>query len=93
MSSLNTTLAPALSSIVQLQFISQLVVATLGLTILSVGIVGNTLNIVIFSALGYYRQNACSLYILSRSVFDLYLFSFLVSERVFLVKVFKLILH
>ena len=70
MSLSNTTLP---SDIAHLQLILRTVVASLGLTILFAGIVGNTLNILTFIKLGYYRQNACSLYILSRSVCDLIL--------------------
>ncbi|UJR11413.1 hypothetical protein I4U23_015593 [Adineta vaga] len=72
MSSSNSTL-PSISSseIVHLQFILRLVVGILGLPMLLAGIIGNTINIFTFIKLGYYRENSCSLYILSRSIFDL----------------------
>ena len=75
MSSLNSTLLAISSSteIIRFQFILRLVVAVFGIPILFVGILGNTMNIITFLKLGYYRRNVCSLYILSRSIFDLIL--------------------
>ncbi|CAF0778584.1 unnamed protein product [Adineta ricciae] len=75
MSSLNSTLSSISPSteIVRFQFILRLVVAVFGIPILLVGILGNTINILTFLKLGHYRRNVCSLYILSRSVFDLIL--------------------
>jgi hypothetical protein len=82
MSSSNVTLSPTSSDIVHLQLILRLVVATFGLTILITGILGNILNVLIFTAMGYYRENACSLYILSRSVFDLMTLIFGLGTRI-----------
>ncbi|CAF1244541.1 unnamed protein product [Adineta steineri] len=84
MSLLNSTLSSSLllSDIAHLQLILRLVVATFGLFILIAGILGNILNIITLITLDYYKQNACSLYILSRSIFDLNILIFGLGTRI-----------
>lgn len=62
----------SLSDIIfQLNLTAQNLNVILGLTILIGGICGNLLNIIIFITLGNYRHNACSLFMLAQSIFDI----------------------
>lgn len=84
MSSFNITVTTTTKSLnlVSYQIILKTIVIALGLTILIIGIVGNILNIFIFTCLGYYKQNTCSVYILCRSSFDLMILIFGLGTRV-----------
>ncbi|CAF3263680.1 unnamed protein product [Rotaria sp. Silwood2] len=81
-SNATSTPAPTSLDIAQYQFILRLVVNTLGLTILITGVLGNIINILTFTTLGYYRQNACCLYIISRSIFDEFVLIFGLGTRI-----------
>ncbi len=55
----------------QTQILSQYLSLTLGFIILTSGIMGNCLNILVFLTVEQYKQNACSLYMLAGSLVDL----------------------
>ena len=83
MSSFNETTTTAKTpNLVPYQIILRTLVISFGLTILLTGIVGNLLNIVIFTWLGYYKQNTCSVYIICRSLFDLLTLFFGLGSRI-----------
>ncbi len=67
---------------VQPQILSQYLTLTLGFIILISGIIGNCLNILIFLTVGQYKHNACALYMLAGSSFDLLFLSIGVSTRI-----------
>ena len=73
MSSLNTTISFLSSDIFQFEMIKKLVVLIIGLIILIMGIIGNVINLIVFIKFSYYKENPCSLYILSRSFVDLFI--------------------
>jgi hypothetical protein len=56
---------------VQPQIVSRYLTLTLGFIIFISGIVGNCLNILVFLIIGQYKHNACALYMLAGSLFDL----------------------
>ena len=56
---------------IQSQRLSQYLSLTFGLIILISGIIGNCINIIVFITFGHYKNNACSLYMLLGSFFDL----------------------
>lgn len=56
---------------IQLNIASQYLNISLGLFILAGGILGNFLNIFVFITLRNYKTNACSLFMLAQSIFDL----------------------
>lgn len=66
MSSINNT-----TTILSLTLLSQQLNIVLGFVILISGLVGNILNIIVFLSLGSFKTNACSFYILTRSLFDI----------------------
>jgi hypothetical protein len=68
MSSNNSTISAAN---VQSALFSQYLSLTLGFVILIIGIIGNSLNILIFLTFGTYKSSACSQYMLAGSLFDL----------------------
>lgn len=72
MSSLNTTISLLSSDIVQLEMMKKSIVLIIGLIILLTGIIGNVINVLVFIKFSYYKENPCSLYILSRSFVDLF---------------------
>lgn len=78
----NSTAISTLFNLAPYQLLLRAIVITLGLTILITGIFGNILNIIIFTCLGYYKHNACSLYIIARSTFDLCILIFGLGSRV-----------
>ena len=74
-SNVTSTIVPSANNnsnlfVVQLKLISQYLSIALCFIILIAGIIGNSLNILIFVSLGNYRRNACSLYMLAGSVTD-----------------------
>ncbi|CAF3987276.1 unnamed protein product [Adineta steineri] len=69
-------------AILQLQLISQRLNLTVGFILLISGIVGNLLNIFVFLNSGNYKNNACSLYVIVRSFFDLIVVGFGLGTRI-----------
>jgi hypothetical protein len=65
----NSSITATLS--VQSQLVAEYLCFTLGFVILIGGTVGNCLNILVFVTFAHYKNNACSLYMLAGSVFDL----------------------
>ncbi|CAF1355916.1 unnamed protein product [Adineta steineri] len=63
----NITLA-----IIQLQSAFRYPSLILGFILLIGGVLGNILNIIVFSKVGHYKNNACSLYMFVRTFLDLY---------------------
>lgn len=82
MSSLNVTISSISLEIIELEYILRLVVGIFGLIILIFGLLGNLLNIIIFISLNSYKENACSLYILCRSIFDILILIFGLGTRI-----------
>jgi len=56
---------------VERQILSQYLILTLGFIIFISGIIGNFLNILVFLTVGQYKNNACALYMLAGSSFNL----------------------
>lgn len=81
MSSSNTTLTSS-PELLQLQGILRSLVASFGLVIFIIGIVGNACNILTFVGSEYYKHNVCALYIFSRSIFDLLILIFGLGTRI-----------
>ncbi|UJR16672.1 hypothetical protein I4U23_003572 [Adineta vaga] len=55
----------------QLQLVTQYLSLAIGFPILSLGIISNILNILIFLTLSNYKTNVCSFYMLAKACFDL----------------------
>jgi hypothetical protein len=66
----NSTTAPA---ILDLQLVTQYLAIPVGFGLVIGGSVGNLVNIVVLFTLGNWKHNACSLYMLAKSLTDLFL--------------------
>ena len=65
-----------------LPYISQQITIYSGAIILFLGIIGNCLNILIFTSVRTYRQNSCVLYFLNSSIFNFIYISINLSTRI-----------
>jgi hypothetical protein len=81
MSSSNITLTSS-SELLQLQSTLRSLVASFGLAIFIIGIVGNACNILTFVGSEYYKHNVCALCIFSRSIVDLLILTFGLGTRI-----------
>jgi hypothetical protein len=67
----NNTTSSSPSFIIELQVVSRYLSLSSGFFFFVTGILGNSLNVVIFCSLGHYKNNPCSLYMLAKALLEL----------------------
>ncbi|CAF0995867.1 unnamed protein product [Adineta steineri] len=66
----NSTVSSSASFIIELQNISRYLSLSSGYFLFVTGLVGNFLNMLTFFSLGHYKQNPCSLYMLTKAMLE-----------------------